>query len=341
MEQPTVSSAPSSALRHFSKILCFATLFLIFLGGLVKSTESGLSVPDWPTTYGYFMFSFPLDQMVGGIKYEHTHRMVASLVGSLTLVMAIWLMRTSLPSWIKRLGIAAFLVVVGQGIFGGLTVKFFLPVWLSSLHGVLAQSFFLITIMIAYALSFERTSRGSEDSRGFDGRFIKMSIVFAGMIFIQLILGNLMRHTNSGLAVPDFPTMGGTFVPTFDQAMLGRINAWRFEHNLDPVTIGQVHLHVLHRVWAFLIFLKLLYLNSIAYDHCLQRPLVMKTMFWLNAAVLTQIMLGISTVLSMKEIYTTTFHVACGAVVLGLSFLLVLRSAPLEWQMFRQKVWVS
>jgi cytochrome c oxidase assembly protein subunit 15 len=338
MHKPTVLPVPSVALRYFSKLLCFATLFLIFLGGLVKSTESGLSVPDWPTTYGYFMFSFPLDQMVGGIKYEHTHRMVASLIGLLTLVLALWLMRSHSPSWIKKLGVAAFLTVVAQGIFGGLTVKFLLPVWLSSLHGVLAQTFFLITLLIAYALSHERQGRSLEDSRNFDGRFVRMALLFAAMVFIQLIIGNLMRHTNSGLAVPDFPTMGGSFVPAFNQAMLDRINAWRFEHNLDMVTMGQVYIHLLHRLWALLIFLKLLYLNSLAYNNCLSRPLVMKTMFWINAAVLTQIMLGISTVLSMKEVYTTTLHVTCGAVVLGLSFLLVLRSAPLRWQEFHQKV---
>jgi heme a synthase len=333
MQKPTVSPESPVFLRIFSKFTCFSTLILIFLGGLVKSTESGLSVPDWPTTYGHFMFSFPLDQMVGGIRYEHTHRMVASGVGLLTLALAVWLQMSRSAAWLKKLGVAAFVMVVAQGILGGLTVKFMLPVWISSLHGTLAQSFFLITIMIAYGLSVERQKRRTEDA---DGRFIKMAIIFTGMVFIQLIIGNLMRHTEAGLAVPDFPTMGGSLIPSFNQGMLDKINAWRFEHNMDMVTMGQVHIHILHRVWALLIFLKLLYLNSMAYNCCLQKPSVMKTMFWLNAAVLVQIMLGISTVLSMKEVYTTTFHVACGAVVLGLSFLLILRSAPLRWRDFQK-----
>jgi len=242
-----------------------------------------------------------------------------------------------MPSWLKTIGIVAFLVVLTQGILGGLTVVFMLPVWLSSLHGTLAQSFFLITIFIAYALSCERQARLGEDSRGFDNRLMRMTVIFAVMIFIQLIIGNLMRHTESGLAVPDFPTMGGSFLPAMNQVMLDRINYWRFEHNLDMVTMGQVYIHLLHRAWALLIFLKLIYLNSLAYNTCLQRPLVMKTLFWINAAVLMQIMLGVSTVLSMKEVYTTTLHVATGAVVLGLSFILVLRSAPLSWPDFRQK----
>src|SRR5947207_1781961 len=108
----------SILLRRFSKFLCFATLFLIFLGALVKSTESGLSVPDWPTTYGHFMFAFPLDHMVGGIKYEHTHRMLASIVGLLTLVLCVCLWRSNVSLWLKRLGFIAFLTVVAQGILG-------------------------------------------------------------------------------------------------------------------------------------------------------------------------------------------------------------------------------
>src|SRR5271170_5282867 len=99
-----------NAVRHFSKFLCVLTLALIALGALVKSTESGLSVPDWPTTYGKFMFAYPLNKMAGGIKYEHTHRMLASIVGLLTLILTIALLRRkNIHVWIRRLGIFAFL----------------------------------------------------------------------------------------------------------------------------------------------------------------------------------------------------------------------------------------
>src|SRR5208282_6873836 len=94
----------SIPLRRYSKFICFLTLLLIALGALVKSTESGLSVPDWPTTYGKFMFAYPLDKMAGGIKYEHTHRMLASIVGLLTLFLTCWLLgKKKMPVWIKRL----------------------------------------------------------------------------------------------------------------------------------------------------------------------------------------------------------------------------------------------
>jgi len=322
-----MSTSDHVLLRRLGKALSASTLFLIFLGALVKSTGSGLSVPDWPTTYGHFMFTFPLDQMVGGIKYEHTHRLVASLVGLFALVLCVLLLRSNVPSWIKRLGIWAVITVILQGLLGGLTVKFFLPVWLSVLHGVLAQSFFLITIMIAYGLSVEYSGRLTV-TETYEPKFMRFVLILAVMVYIQLIIGNFMRHTDSGLAIPDFPTTGGSLWPSMDQNMLARINAWRFEHGLDPVRMGQVHIHLLHRVWALLILLKLLYINQVAYTKHLNKPLIMKTLFWLNLAVFTQIALGIGTVLSQKEIFATTFHVAIGALTLGLSLLLLLRSSP-------------
>jgi heme a synthase len=322
-------------LRHYSKFLCVMTLFLILLGALVKSTGSGLSVPDWPTTYGKFMFAYPLNKMAGGIKYEHTHRMLASIVGLLTLILTVWLLcKSIIPVWIKRLGLFAFLTVVTQGILGGLTVKFFLPVWLSTFHGVLAQTFFLILILIAYALSMERYRRWNIEEESYSPQFLRAAILLMAMVYVQLILGNIMRHTQSGLAIPDFPTMGGTFFPTFDQSWLNRINAWRFENNLDPVNWGQVCIHLFHRFWALLILGNILWLNSFALTKCLDRPLILKTLYWFNIAVVLQITLGISTVLTRKEAYTTTLHVAMGAIVLGLSLLMVLRASPLTWRQF-------
>ena len=324
------------ALRRYSKFLCVLTLFLIALGALVKSTESGLSVPDWPTTYGKFMFAYPLNKMAGGIKYEHTHRMLGSIVGLLTLILTVWLLRIkNLSAWIKRLGVFAFLIIVTQGLLGGLTVLLFLPVWISTFHGVLAQTFFMAVIFIAYALSIERYQRWNIEEESYNPRFLRMSIILMVMIYIQLIIGNVMRHAQAGLAIPDFPTMGWSIFPSFDQTWLNRINAWRFQNNLDPVNMGQVMIHLLHRFWAFLILLKILWLNNIAYKECLDRPLILKTLYWLNIAVILQITLGISTVLTHKEVYTTTMHVTMGAIVLALSFLMVLRASPLTRHQFK------
>ncbi len=181
------------------------------------------------------------------------------------------------------------MTVVLQGVLGGLTVKFFLPVWLSTFHGVLAQTFFLIVILIAYALSVERNRRWNMEEESYDPLFLRLAIILMAMVYFQLIIGNLMRHAQAGLAVPDFPTMGWTFFPTFDAAWLNRINAWRFENNLDPVNMSQVFIHLFHRFWALMIILDILWLNNIAYKRCLDRPLILKTLYWLNLAVILQV----------------------------------------------------
>ncbi len=320
----------SLILRRYTKLVCGSTLFLIFAGGLVKSTESGLAVPDWPLSYGTL---FP--PMVGGVFYEHSHRMVAFFVGLLVLVLTVWLFRASVEGWVKKLGVAALLAVIAQGVLGGMAVLFFLPVLLSSAHGVLAQTFFCMTVLLAYAFCVERQDRLKAKDEGTDTKFLKYTLILFGMVYIQLMIANVLRHTGSGLAVPDFPTMGGSIIPSFDQSMLNRINAWRFEQNLEPVTMGQVYIHILHRVWAFLILAKLFFINYVAYRDHLAKPLVMKTLYWLNLAMFVQIMLGISTVIFKKEVYTTTAHVTMGAVVLGLSLLLVLRSSPMTWAKFK------
>ena len=130
-----------------------ATGILIFAGGLVTSTESGLSVPDWPNTYGYFMFFFPLDKMVGGIRFEHTHRLVASTVGFLILVLAAWLWRSEPRLWVRRLGYIALAAVITQGILGGITVLWYLPDPISIAHASLAQIVFCLTMTIALVTS--------------------------------------------------------------------------------------------------------------------------------------------------------------------------------------------
>src|SRR5215212_7718743 len=137
----------------FALLVAASTAVLIFAGGLVTSTGSGLSVPDWPTTYGWFMFTFPLDKMVGGIRYEHTHRLIASTVGFLIVILAIWLWRAEPGAWVRRLGYAALGAVVTQGILGGITVLWYLPAPVSIAHAGLAQLVFCLSVAIALVTS--------------------------------------------------------------------------------------------------------------------------------------------------------------------------------------------
>src|SRR5687768_2266488 len=130
------------AWRHrFAVATVAATLALIFIGGLVTSTGSGLAVPDWPLSYGMLM-----PPMVGGVFYEHGHRMAATFVGFLTTILAVWTSRSEPRAGVRRLAWAALLAVIAQGLLGGLTVKFLLPRPVSVTHACLAQAFFCMVI---------------------------------------------------------------------------------------------------------------------------------------------------------------------------------------------------
>src|SRR5436190_8226663 len=136
-------------LHRFSKVVVGSTILLLLAGSLVTSTGSGLSVPDWPTSYGWTMLTFPPSKWVGGIFYEHGHRLIATTVGCLTIVLALWLWLREPRRWLKWLGVAALGAVVAQGVLGGLTVLFFLPAAISTAHAGLAEVFFCLVVAIA------------------------------------------------------------------------------------------------------------------------------------------------------------------------------------------------
>ncbi|MBI4436166.1 MAG: COX15/CtaA family protein [Candidatus Omnitrophica bacterium] len=293
-------SGTNVGLRHFSKFTCFFTLFLIFVGGMVTSTGSGLAVPDWPLSYGTL---FP--PMVGGVFYEHGHRMVAALAGCLTLCLAIWLGVAEKRRWVRTLGFCSFAAVAVQGLLGGLTVLFFLPTPISVSHAVLAQTFFIFTILIAYSQSKERelAEKSARDvdpvrdgiSNGVNPRILRLSLLFGILVYVQLILGSLMRHTGSGLAIPEI-------------------------------------LFFIHLLGAIVIAIVLCWLNRVCIKIYTKESRILSSLFLLDLLTLAQLLLGISTVLTQKSATLTSFHVVTGAAVLGVSVVLVLRSAPLSFQ---------
>src|SRR5471032_61649 len=139
-------------LNRFAWLMCIATLFLICSGGMVTSKGVGLAVPDWPTTFGYNMFLFPVSKWVGGIFFEHTHRLVASTVGFLMIILAIWLWGGDDRRWLRNLGFAALGLVILQGVLGGLRVTM-LKDEIGVFHACLAQGFFAMLIVITLATS--------------------------------------------------------------------------------------------------------------------------------------------------------------------------------------------
>jgi cytochrome c oxidase assembly protein subunit 15 len=309
-------------LHRFALFTACSTAFLIFVGGLVTSTESGLAVPDWPLSYGML---FP--PMVGGIFYEHGHRMVASFVGLLTVILAVWIWRTESRTWLRRLSFIALAAVILQGLLGGLTVIYLLPTPISMTHACLAQTFFCLTIAIALFTS-PGWKRGlpAVQLKGETLPLHALCTLTTAAVYVQLVLGALMRHTDSGLAIPDFPLAFGRVIPAF--------------------TSENIIISFAHRVGASLVTVMVVWtcariFRSYAGYCLLYRPA-------LALLVLTglQIALGAFTIWTEKSVTVTTAHVANGAVVLGISLLLTLRAhgmaanrRPAALYQFREPAW--
>ena len=290
-------SGTGTGLHRFAVLTAAATFCLIVAGGLVTSTESGLSVPDWPTTYGQNMFAFPLSKMVGGIRFEHTHRLIASTVGLLTVILAVWLARREPRRSVRRLGYFALGAVIAQGLLGGLTVILLLPPAISVAHACLAQTFFCLTVAIAVVTSRRWKDRAPASVRAAYAAdpVARIVAVTGAVVFLQLLAGAVMRHMKAGLAIPDFPLALGRIVP--------------------PLTAFPVAVHFAHRVGALVVaaFVALCVVRAFRSG----RPGAERAAVWLAALVLLQITLGAATVLTGKAVIMTTAHVAMGALLLG------------------------
>jgi heme a synthase len=291
-------------LHLFAVLVALSTAILIFAGGLVTSTGSGLSVPDWPTTYGWNMFTFPIDKWVGGIFYEHSHRLIASGVGALIVALAAWLWHAEPRAWVRRLGYIALGAVIVQGLLGGITVLFFLPTPVSVAHAGLAQIVFCLTTTIALVTSpgWTRGYGGAPDDRMLQ----KVAAATTAAIYLQIIVGATMRHTDAGLAIPDFP--------------------WAFGRLVPPVWNGGIAVHYAHRVGALVVTLLAIAAAAHVFYHHGRRTALRTPAILLLALVAVQITLGAITVLGGKPYIINSLHVVTGALVLVTSLVLALRS---------------
>jgi heme a synthase len=296
------------ALRFYTRLVALSTAVLIFAGGLVTSTGSGLSVPDWPNTYGWFMFSFPVEHWVGGIFYEHTHRLIASTVGFLIVVLAVWLWRAEPRRWVRTLGFVALGAVIVQGVLGGITVLYYLPDPISIAHASLAQIVFCLTVTIALATSpgWHRAFTTDRGRLADDRVLQKVALVTTGLVYLQILVGATMRHTDAGLAIPDFPLVFGQLVPPHWDARIG--------------------VHYAHRVGALLVSVFVLATAGHVFYHHRGRGPLMRGAALLLALLSIQITLGALTVLTGKQPLINSLHVVTGASVLATSLVLTLRA---------------
>jgi cytochrome c oxidase assembly protein subunit 15 len=290
-------------LHRYTRLVVASTVLLIAAGGMVTSTGSGLSVPDWPTTYGWSMFSFPFSKWVGGIFYEHGHRLIASTVGFLTIILAIWTWRVDPRSWVRRLGFAALGAVILQGLLGGITVLLFLPAPVSIGHAALAQLFFCITLSLAI---FTSTGWRETPAPADDPVLRRVAAATTSLVYLQILLGATMRHTGAGMAIPTFPLA--------------------FGHVLPPVWTPAIAIHFAHRAGALVVIAAIIATAGHVLAHHANRRELVRPAVLLLVLVATQATLGAFVVLSGLQPLINTLHVVNGALVLGTSLVLTLRS---------------
>ena len=288
-------------LHRFAVLVSWSTLVLVTAGASVTSTGSGLAVPDWPLSFGTF---FP--PMVGGVIYEHGHRMIATTVGVLTIILVIWLFRKEERAWVRRLGLIALLVVVVQGLLGGVTVLLKLPTLVSVSHAGLAQIFFCLTVSIALFTSPgwknappATDTDGASSIRG-------LALFTTGVVYVQILLGAFTRHMGAGLAIPDFPLAFGRLVPPF-------------------FTEG-IAIHFAHRIGALIVSVCVVWLVVRLVRNYREDPAFLRPALLLAGLLAVQILLGALTIWTHRAVVPTTTHVAVGAMILVTALVLTLRS---------------
>jgi heme a synthase len=284
---------------------------------MVTSKGVGLAVPDWPTTFGYNMFLFPVSKWVGGVLFEHTHRLIASTVGFLTIILAIWLWRSEDRQSVRTLGLMAVAGVILQGILGGLRVTM-LKDQIGIFHAGLAQAFLGLIVLIAIVTTnFWRSLAPVSVDLKKISPIKALAIATTIAIYAQLTLGATMRHQHKDLAILDFPTANGAWIPDASATALAKINAWRDARALSDVDAFQIWLQMAHRFLAALIGIAVLafcirVLREAGEVNALRRLSIL----WVVLFFL-QFTLGAWTIWSNKAADVATTHVAVGAIMLS------------------------
>ena len=297
--------APASAgLHRFAVLTAAATFVLLFLGGLVTSTGSGLAVPDWPLSFGQV---FP--PMVGGVLFEHGHRLAASAVGTLTVVLALWTVLKEPRPGVRALGLIALIAVTLQGVLGGVTVLYKLPIGVSVTHACLAQTFFCLTVTLAVVTGRPWHDMQPRLTAAARPPLPLLAATTTGLVFFQVFLGALMRHMHAGLAIPDFPLAFGRLIP--------------------PLTTPYIVVHFAHRVGALVVAVAVAWTASRVLRRHRDEPALLRPALLALGLLVLQITLGALTIWSRRAVIPTTTHLVIGAALLATSLVLTLRATRL------------
>ncbi len=294
----------NGALHAFAWLTSLWALLVIFWGGMVSSTGSGMAVPDWPTSFGVWN-----PKMEGGVFYEHGHRMVAGLLGALILLLSLWLAAIEKRARVRWVAWTALILVFVQALLGGLTVL--IGTWretltthpaVSALHATLAQVVFALLVAIAVLTSKGWVSHLQEaEDQERPGRMARW---FLGLLMLQIILGAVMRQNHAGLIIADFPLNNGRLIPEFVSWLVG-VN---FAHRVGAFILLSLGLTLAFKVLA------------------LQKSSWYRRPAWgLLLALLIQFSLGAFTVWTARLPWVASAHVLGGSATLAFGLLLALR----------------
>ncbi|HXO18292.1 MAG TPA: COX15/CtaA family protein [Thermoanaerobaculia bacterium] len=305
-------SAPPRGLHRFATVLACLVVLLIAAGALVKSKEAGLSVPDWPLSYG--SFSPPHWWRIDTVRAEHGHRLFAGTIALLTVALAVWTTRVERRAWVRRVAWSAVGAVVAQALLGGITVLLFLPPAVSIAHAGLAELFLclVVTVAVATSNSFGEATLAQIPLTGSSVAAVRaLATATTAFVYLQILLGAVMRHNGAGLAIPTFPLAWGRLVPA------------RFTF--------AIAIHYAHRVGALVVALAVLTTaTAVLRRHRGERTLALPALAMVGI-VAVQISLGALVVLTRRAVLPNTVHVATGASLLATSLVLTLQS----WRLAR------
>jgi cytochrome c oxidase assembly protein subunit 15 len=304
-------SASRVAVHWWAVLTAILTFVLLCSGGLVTSHGAGMAVPDWPNSFGYNIFFFPISRWVGGIFYEHTHRLIASGIGLMAVILSIALWLVEPRRWVKVFAVAGVIAVCVQGILGGLRVVL-IKDEIGVFHALLAQSFFVAIAILAIV-----TSRSFAEKRWADYEphptLRWWALALTALIFVQLGIGATMRHEHIGLAIPDFPLAYGNWLPDTSTEAIERINAQRLADGEMKTNAVQIWVQMAHRLLALLIALAV---GLFAWKARRSARAIRRWAWIWIAMILAQIGLGAWTIWSHKAADVATAHMALGALSL-------------------------
>jgi cytochrome c oxidase assembly protein subunit 15 len=301
---PGQVTASSPGLHRFAIVCVAATFTLIFVGGLVTSTGSALAVPDWPLAYGHL-----IPKLEGGVRFEYGHRVVAGVVVILTAILATWSWYSEPRRWVRNIALAAFGLVIVQAILGGITVLLLLPLAIAVAHAATAQAFFCLIVAMAVFTNPRFAGAAAPKSGDRPAHIARLATVTTGIIYLQILIGAVMRHLGAGLAIPDFPLSFGHLVPPLVSIYVD-IN---FAHRCGALVVASFVIWLAARVIASR---SAAYLRSPAYG--------------LLVLLVLQVTLGALTIWSGRAVIPTTAHVAVGAALLATCVMLTLRASASE-----------